>query len=422
MKTKLMLAIFLTLCLSAATVLAQQWGDPNRLRNALEKTEELIVRAREVVQESGSERARNQLEMAVRLQKMARDMYGRFGILDETEWAMKSGKYTLSSREKAQRAIAITRQAAENEDYVRRRLEKTDDIIRRIEDRAGDDAPRGLRLMLDTAREKQQRAVEFFRNRRLKASLQITLQVEKSLKEAAEKAGNYRKAERRYQAQLDRYFTLRERIELGGYQDRPDVSRALENAERLHVKAGEAVSRNDNYGRAENTLQKAVKILTRVMENIREPMKVKAAIEDMEKVAEQVRAQVMQFGDEEIRRQYQNALEHMNKAKAMYSQGRYEESAVQVRAAHQIMNRVAKIVEEPVKVEHGLELLRGMAAKLDEKVNASGDRLLQKEMTQVQEYLSRAAALYRAGDYNAASVQLEMAERTMARISHSLGE
>ena len=106
----------------------------------------------------------------------------------------------------------------------------------------------------------------------------------------------------------------------------------------------------------------------------------------------------------------------------MYSQGRYEESAVQVQAAHQILNRVAIIVEEPVKVEHGLELLTAMAAKLEEKVSASGDRLLQEEMTRVQGYLSKASGFYRAGNYNAASAQLEMAERTMARISQSLGE
>ncbi len=419
MKTKITLLVLLSLAWSAVGW-AQMGGDGARLMGAMEKTDEVIARAREAVQESGSEQAHNQLEMAINLQKMARDVVA-FGPMNEM-MVQRAGKYTLNAREKAQRAIAITRQAAENEDYVRGRLERTDDLIRQIEERVGPDASEGLRLMLDSAHDKQQRAVELFRNRRLKASLQMTLQVEKSLKDAAGKSNGYQKTQQRYQAQTERYLALRERIRLSEDINRPEVKRALENAENLQTQADEMVSGNGRYGQAEKTMQKAVEILTRAAEDLREPAKIKTAIEDVEKMAAYIESQVDQYGDRAVKQQYQSAHDHLNKASASYDRGDYNQAAAQVQAARQIMTQVAETVEKPVMVEQGLELVHNEAARLEAKVGASGDRRLQTELTEAREMLAKATALYRAGDYAAAQAQLETAERTLARIANFLGE
>jgi hypothetical protein len=420
MKPKITVLIFLTICLSAVSGMAQQHQDRARLEAAIERTDEIISRAGEAVRESGSERARNQLEMAARLQHMAKVIAMDNAIFDN-EMALRAGKYTLSAREKARRAIAITRQAEENEDYVRRRLEKTDDLIKRIEEKVGDDAPRGLRTILDTAREKQMRAVEFFRNRRLKNALQLTLQVEKSLKEAAERVSGYRKAQKRFAAQQNRYFSILERIELSGYGDRPQIRQTVEKAERLRIRADEMVSTDGRYDQAEKTMQQAIEVLARIAEEYREPMKIKAALEDMGTMAEHLQDQVDRFGDREIKRQYQNALEHLNKARHMFNQGDFEGSAAQLQAGRQIMVRISKIVEKPVLVEHGLEMLQAMVERLEEKVTASDDELLKKEFARAREQLTGVSALHQAGDYRAAAAQLEVVERMLARIADSLG-
>ncbi len=420
MKTKITLFIVLALLLSAAPTLAQH-GDRARLQYALEKTDELITRARETVLESGSERARNQFDMAVKLQGMAKRLFSNSAFNDD-ELMANSTKYTLSARQKAQRAIAITSQAEENEDYVRRRLDKADDLIRRIEDRVGDDASPGLRLMLDSVREKQQRAIEFFRNRRLKASLQLTLQVENSLNEAAEKVGSFNRAQKQYSASLERYNSLQERIQLSGNEDSPQVKRALENAARLHAQAENLTSEGGRYGRANQLLYDAIAKLTRLTENLREPAQIKTAIDDLKKVAEQLGRQVEQFGDRKAKEQYRNALQHLEKAGTLYNRGDYQGATAQVQAARQIMTRISKIVEEPIMIEHGLELLRAMVNRLEDKVAASDNPLLEKQFREAQGHLGQAAGFYRSGNYASATAQLELAERLLARIEHSLGE
>jgi tetratricopeptide (TPR) repeat protein len=249
----------------------------------------------------------------------------------------------------------------------------------------------------------------------------MTLQVEKSLKEALEKAGGYRKAQQRYEAQLERYLDIRERIEEGGFGERPQVRQVVRNAERLRTQAEETAAEG-RYVRAEKTIREAVENMTRAAEKIREPMMIKAAIEDVTKIAEEIRDQVQRYNDRRVKQQYQTALEHLSKASAIYDKGNYKEAAVQVQAARQIMIQVAETVERPLVIEHGLELLQSLAGRLEDKVGASGDRMIQREFVGARERLAKATALYQAGDYEAAMGQMEIAERTLARIAHSLGE
>lgn len=424
MKTKITILLLLVLGLSTAGLSQIDNGERVRLQNAIERTDELIGQAGEVVRESGSERALNQLEMAVKLQSMARQLTFQIdgNPMNWSDLMNQAGRYTMSARDKAQRAIAITRQAAENEEYVQKRLEKTDELIRRMEERIGRNAPESLRLLLDTSRDKQQRATEFYRDRRLKASLQLTLQVEKSLNEAADKAGGYEKAQNQYQMQSQRYFTLRERIELGRPADYPEAERELKNAERLRAQAEDLAANEGRYSQAAEVMQQAVEILNRVAEDLREPSKVRAAIEDMNKTAERIGEMVGKFGDRDIRRQYQAAREHLVKATALYEREDYEGAAAQVQAARQIIIRISEVVERPMLIEHGLEIIRNQVTRMEERVAASGNPVVQKEFAEAGEILARASAFYKAGDYRAAAAQLEIAERMLARIDHTLGE
>jgi hypothetical protein len=419
MKTKITIIFILALCLSSA-VLAQYSQDRARLRSALEKTDEVLTRAREAVFESGSERAKNQLEIAARLQNMARSMYDA-AVFNDEEQILRSAKYTLSAREKAQRAIAITRQAEENEDYVRRRLEKTDELIRRLEDEAGNEVPAGLRSLLDSARDKQQRAVELFRNRRLKASLQLTLQVEKSLKKVAEQVGGYRRAMNRYQAQVDRYFSLRERIELSGYGDRPEIMNGLKNAERFQNRA-EDYALEGRYGKAEREMSQAVETLSRLAEDLREPAKIKSALEGLTHQMEVIGEKINQYGDESDRRQYQNAAEHLEKARAAYGDSDFEGAAAQLQAARQLLARLAEKLGKSAKVDDILGNLMGKVEQLAEKVAASDNEQAKTEFASAREILSRAASLYRSQDLEAAQTQLELAYHKLSWIERTLGE
>lgn len=346
MNAKLMIVIFLLALPLAAPVAAQHGGmnDMDQLRATVDKTQDVIAEAKEAVSESGSERARNQLAMAIRLQNAAMEMMRSGAVFSQT-FAMQVGKYTLNARSRAQRAIAITRQSEENEDYVRGRLERTDDLIRQAEEEVDNQIPPGLKVLIDSARDQQERARELFRNRRLKASLQLTLQTERSLIRAMEQQGTHVRAQKRYQAQIDRYIQLREQIEANGDADLPETVGLLKNAETFRVQA-EKLADQERYGRADKIMTQAVEVLAREAERLREPAKIKAALENLTGEMERVKERVENSNASGIREEYQNARQHVKKATELYAQNNYEAAAAQIQAARQLMQRIARALGE----------------------------------------------------------------------------
>jgi hypothetical protein len=344
MKAKLMTVVFLVAIAIAGPAAAQHGGLMEQARDAIGKTQEIIEEAKEAVSESGSERAQNQLAMAIRLQSTAVRMVRSGTVFDEA-FAMQVRKYTLNARSKAQRAIAITRQAEENEDYVRGRLERTDELIQEAIEEAGSETPPGLKVLLDTARDQQERAREFFRDRRLKASLQLTLQTERSLIRAMEQQGTHVRAQKRYQAQLDRYIQLREQLGAGEESDLAEIAGQLEKAEALRTQA-EKLAEQDRYGRAEKIMTQAVEGLSREVERLREPAKIKAALESLNREMIQLRGRVENNGNTAMSEQYRNARQHLDKASEMYGQGNYETAAAQIQAARQLLHRIVRALGE----------------------------------------------------------------------------
>lgn len=346
MKAKLMIVVFLLALPLAAPVAAQHGGmtGMDRLREAIDKTQDVIAEAREAVSESGSERARNQLAMAIRLQNSATEMMRSSSVFDEA-LIMQIGKYTLNARRKAQRAIAITRQAEENEDYVRGRLERTDELIGQANEEIDSEMPPGLKVLIDTARDQQERARELFRNRRLKASLQLTLQTERSLIRAMEQQGTHVRAQKRYQAQLDRYIQLRELLEAGDEAERAEIRNQLKEAEMLHGQA-EKLAEQERYGRAEKVMTQAVEALSRQVGRLREPARIKAALENLTREMERIQERVQRSDAPGIREQYRNARQHITKATQMYAQNNFEAAAAQIQAARLLMQRIARALGE----------------------------------------------------------------------------
>jgi len=344
MKARIMICIGILAAVSVGPAFAQ-WGNHERLADEVGKTDEIIERAGEAVLKSGSERARNQLVMAMRLQKMARELLA-MPANDFTETrALQIGKYTVGARRKAQQAVAITRQAEENEDYVRRRMERTNDLIRQLREEIDDTVPPGIRALLDSAEDQQERAEELFRNRRLRVALQLTMQVEKSLQQALEQRGSHQRARKRYQAQVERYLSLQEQIQLAGPDDRPEIMIALESAEQLLMQAENLIGEN-RYGRAEKTMMRAVETLTRAAERLREPAKIETALRHLSEEADRVRERVWTHGDARIQAQYQNARQHLDKASEMYRRGDYEAAAAQLQAARQVLHRIMRALGE----------------------------------------------------------------------------
>jgi hypothetical protein len=340
MKLTITLLVVLIVTAGFSVAYAQPGNNGRMLLDAVEKTDAVISKARDVVTESGSDRANQLLVVAQRLQRMAKEL--AYQAISGSNLAMgaRAGRMTLNARLRAEQAIAITRQSEENEDYVKRRLDRTDDLIQRISQNLGSDIPPNIRTLLDAARERQQRAVELFRNRRLKMALQLTIQTEKSLDKLADNAGGYSIAKKRYQELSDRYQALTEQINGSDGQVPSDVQKQIAAADQFRDQA-EAMAENGNFIQAEQTLAKGVELLSRLTETAREPAKVKSALESLKNRADGLNEKVTKSGNAAAKSQYRTALEHLEKASDLYRSGNFEAAAAQLQAARELLNQAA---------------------------------------------------------------------------------
>jgi len=197
---------------------------------AIERTDELIARAEEIVSGSDNQQAADELALAVSLQSNAKAQFGagRYGgALDLTRRA----------RLHADRAIALVR-GLPDPDRVLAQLERTRELLDRVRERIEECDANRARAVLRAAFEMQSRAERSAREGRYLAALQLTL----SARERAHRAlrmcrmeDNLREAADRALARTDEIINRARDV----VQDQsPERARqALERAIRLEAEA-----------------------------------------------------------------------------------------------------------------------------------------------------------------------------------------
>lgn len=141
--------------------------DPDRVLVQLERTRDLLERARERIEECDMDRARALLRAAFEIQLRA-------------EAAAKDGRYlaaiqlTMSARERALRALRMCNLEDNLRESAERALARTDELISRARDLLADHDSEPGRRALERAVEIQGEAWVQFRADRLEAALRLT--------------------------------------------------------------------------------------------------------------------------------------------------------------------------------------------------------------------------------------------------------
>ena len=141
--------------------------DPERVLSQVERTRELLDRARERIEECDSDRARALLRAAMEMQLRA-------------EAAVKESRYlaalqlTLSARERALRALRLCNMEENLQESAERALRRTDEVLSRARDVVGEHGNERARELLGRAERIQAEAHAQFRTSHFAASLRLT--------------------------------------------------------------------------------------------------------------------------------------------------------------------------------------------------------------------------------------------------------
>jgi hypothetical protein len=161
-------AALVATCLMPAAASAQGNRDGERLRRELEKTDEVMSRARDIVRDAMSARGRQMLEAAQDVQRNAwQAFHGRRERL--------AFDLTMRARDEALRAIRFSESEFRAVERIRNLLDSTSDLVGEasaVVPQSGDQE--AIRLF-DAGRLQLTRAHEAFRDRRFRQALTLTL-------------------------------------------------------------------------------------------------------------------------------------------------------------------------------------------------------------------------------------------------------
>jgi HEPN domain-containing protein len=236
--------------------------DPEKARAEIERTDEVIASAREIVQDTRSQKARTALEYSMKLQTQAKNSAG----ISNNAMAYK---LTLQSRNEAWHAINLARTDARQEELTKRLVEHTTEKLVMLRSRIAETGMRDERVM---------RLMNESRSLLEKSKMNhMQLRGELALKLAENSARLADQAEKRFRRSLNlmemcqRRLTLLERLSERAYahvEGSGDERAALQlqRAEEQLLRAREALS-GGRYEACRMNLEKAERMLRTMMRN-----------------------------------------------------------------------------------------------------------------------------------------------------------
>ena len=236
--------------LLATSGLTQTNAQVEKVRIELERTDEVIERAKEAVRSTNAPVVRLALQKAIELQKGAREWFRHRRLL-------VAYKQTLEARELAKKALVRSRLTEQGETVVLRKLERAAELLERAKETMPPGPDGRLQTLFESAKDNLIRAWEFYRTQQYRAALKLANQVKKAAQEifnaSSRQIRRHADFERRYEAVGDVINRAREKVAECGSEE---ASSLLEQSVKTYQLSRELASQK-KINAALRNLQKA---------------------------------------------------------------------------------------------------------------------------------------------------------------------
>jgi HEPN domain-containing protein len=255
--------IFLLSLTLSGVVKAQNIG-PNEIENALERTDQVINKAKEIVNESRSQKARVTLEKALDLQRSAKE-----SGTDSKKYTI-SYKLTMAARNQANRAIALAKTETRMVEQHRRVFERTHERLNNLNGRLMETGTKDMRTYklvrdAETMLEKSHTNITQMRNQ---LALKLALNAQKMVSNAE---NGFRKTNNLRKMCLRRLSLMKRLTSLAGNQ--VDGSMDQKNKNQLEMannqlEKAKSFYKEGRYNACRITIVKSEKSMRSLMNNI----------------------------------------------------------------------------------------------------------------------------------------------------------
>ena len=156
--------------------------DPDRVRIQLDRTAEVIDRARQSIEECNNERARGLLRIGIEMQTRAQAAFGEGRFLAALQ-------LTMSARERVLNALRMCNAEENQHDRAEQVLRRTADILLRAQEIVTEHPDEHAREVLSRSQQLEDRALDEFRLEHYEASIRLSLAARAAAYRAIRAAG-----------------------------------------------------------------------------------------------------------------------------------------------------------------------------------------------------------------------------------------
>lgn len=331
---------------------AQLTGEPReRLEAELDRTDQVLDHAREVVGASESERARTVLANAEQAQAVARALFAECGRTN-LRACEGSHKATTRARREALHAIQIARDQSGLEQEAGRAIERVAHLLDEALVMAGEHPDPRTDRLLDEARSHLERAREQYQARQFAVAIELALAAERLVRQALDLGERGDVNPERVLRELERTDRLLERaspeIRDSGNER---AMRLLDQAIELQMRAHRQFDERRPLVAMRLTREAREQVLhaLRMVEGPADPAGVEKALAQTDELIERVESEVRASGIEEANRLLDAGLDHQQRARDLFKEGRLNPALAQTRVARNLVLEAANLAnrEEP---------------------------------------------------------------------------
>jgi len=320
--------------LFASGVLGQTTPQSDRVRTELERTDEIIDRAKETVVSSNALVAAVTLKQATELQRGAKEWFGKRRLL-------MAYKQTLEAREQAKKALVLCRLTEQGETVVLRKLERAGELLEQAKESIPSGSVERLRALYELARDNLNRAWEFHRSQRYRPALKLANQVIKAAREILNASNRdirkHADFERRYEGVGETINKVREKVTECGSEA---ASGLLEQAIKAYQLSRELASQ-DKLDAALQSLQKARQMAVEASKNCEGLGSLNRRYDRLKNETDHLNEAISR-NNETAQKMLNQVYDQLELARKYIDQNQTEAAAAALKAAHLSLNQLKR--------------------------------------------------------------------------------
>lgn len=319
-----------------APPLGAQDSGPERIVTELERTDQILERARAIVEEVGNDRAAQELRFAFSLQEKARQIMQR----SDASFAdvQHSAELTTRARQLAQRAVNIASQQAHLEQRALRLIEQLEYALEQAVVRISDTPTERSERLLGLATRRLEQARESFQEQRYREAINMVQETLRLLQNLGEPGPG-----RRLERMFEQTRRLLERVE-NDAGDAEQVRGMIERARTL-IEQAEGHHQTGQPFAAERALRQARELLLNVMRSSEAPLdalQVDALLDETAEFVRDIAQQIRDADNPEATTLIDNALRHLDRARELRAAGNLRQALAEGRVARNLARRAAQ--------------------------------------------------------------------------------